>query len=93
MTYTSVDSVIESFPHSTFPKIEGEPDFASIKNIEKLIITNASSCESELGGGQHGISDLSSHQYVITRSQVTSSFPITIPELYRHFQPILPNPK
>ena len=55
MTYTSVDSVIESFPHSTFPKIEGEPDFASIKNIEKLIITNASSCESELGGGQHGM--------------------------------------
>lgn len=55
MTYSSVESVIESFPHSTLPKIEGEPDFAGIKNIEKLIITNASSCESELGGGQHGM--------------------------------------
>ena len=55
MTSTSVEAIIESFPHSTLPKIEGEPDFASIKNIEKLLITNASSCESELGGGQHGM--------------------------------------
>ena len=55
MTYSSVESVIESFPNSTISKIEGEPDFQSIKSIEKLIITNASSCESELGGGQHGM--------------------------------------
>ena len=55
MTHASVDSVIKSFSHSTFPKIEGELDFLSVKNIEKLVITNASSCKSELGEGHHGM--------------------------------------
>ena len=55
MTCTSVESAMESFPNSTLLKVEGEPEFDSIKIIIKLIITNAASCKSELGGGQHGV--------------------------------------
>ena len=50
-----MDSVIESFTYSTLSKIDGEPDFTCIKNVKKLLITNTSSRESELGGGQHGV--------------------------------------
>lgn len=55
MTGLTVKAVMETFTNSTILKIEEEPDFTNIKAIKKLIITNASSCKSELGGGQHGI--------------------------------------
>lgn len=50
-----IESIIESFTHSTIPKVEGKTDYKSIKEVEKLVIANASSCESELGGGLCGI--------------------------------------
>ena len=46
-----VESVIESFPDLIITRVEGEPTFKTIKEVEKCIITNASSIESELGGG------------------------------------------
>jgi len=55
MAGATVESIIESFPVSTIQCIEGESGFTSIKEIEKIIVTNASSIESELGGGQHGL--------------------------------------
>ena len=55
MVGTTVESIIESFPTSNIPSVEGEPTYKSIKEVEKYIITNASSIESELGGGQHGL--------------------------------------
>ena len=55
MAGSTVESIIESFSISTIQYIEGELDFKSIKEIEKIIVTNASSIESELGGGQHGL--------------------------------------
>lgn len=55
MIGTTVESIIESFPTSSIPSVEGEPTYKSIKEVEKCIITNASSIESELGGGQHGL--------------------------------------
>ena len=55
MGEASVESVIESFPDSIITRVEGEPTFKTIKEVEKCIITNASSIESKLGGGQHGL--------------------------------------
>ena len=55
MVATTVEAIIESFPTSSIPCIEGEPTYKSIKEVEKIIITNASSIESELGGGNHGL--------------------------------------
>ena len=46
-----VESVIEIFPNLSMPKVEGEPIYKLIKSIEKLIIENAASYESKLGGG------------------------------------------
>ena len=50
----SVDSVIEGFPYSTIEKHTGEPNYHSIKEVERKLIKNASSYPSELGGGNHG---------------------------------------
>ena len=55
MSRLTVESIIESFPTSNIPSVEGEPDYKTIKEVGKIIITNASSMESELGGGQHGL--------------------------------------
>ena len=58
MGEASVESVIESFPDSIIIRVEGELTFKTIKEVEKCIITNASSIESELKGGQHRLLDL-----------------------------------
>ena len=47
----TVESITEGFPNPSIPRIEGEPSFQSIKEIEKLLIENAASVSSELGGG------------------------------------------
>ena len=52
-TYT-VDAITESFPNPSTPKIEGQPTFKTIKEVEKLLDTNAALVQSELGGGDHG---------------------------------------
>ena len=43
MFATTVEAIIESFPTSSIPHIEGQPTYKSIKEVEKIIITNASS--------------------------------------------------
>jgi len=55
MGEASVELVIESFLDSIITRVEGEPTFKTIKEVEKCIITNTSSIESELGRGQHGL--------------------------------------
>ena len=54
MTDYTIEQCIESFPHSTFPKIEGEPTYEKIKQIHKLAAENAASVETTRGGGRHG---------------------------------------
>jgi len=54
MSLPSVEDIIASFPHPNVPKIDGEPTYKTIKEIEKILIINASSFQSELGGGAHG---------------------------------------
>ena len=38
-----VEQRIENFPHSTFPKQQGEPDNNKMQKIHKLAATNAAS--------------------------------------------------
>lgn len=53
MSLSSVEDIIASFPHPNVPKYEGELMHEAIKEIEKMLIINASLFESELGGGTH----------------------------------------
>ena len=55
MSSTIVENITDSFPNPTIPKIEGEPRYETIKSVEKLLIENASSVQSTLGGGNHGL--------------------------------------
>ena len=54
MTEITIEQYIESFPHSTFPKQEGESSYEKIQATHKLAAANASSVETTRGGGQHG---------------------------------------
>ena len=53
MSAISVDSIVASFPNPSIEKSDEEPAHNLIKKVEKLIIANASSMRSELGGGLH----------------------------------------
>ena len=53
MTNT-VEAVLESFPNQHIPRIQGEPSYKSITQVRKLILKNAASVHSNLGGGNLG---------------------------------------
>jgi hypothetical protein len=54
MTASTPDEVIAGFPHSSLPKVTGEPTFEDLKVIRRLLNTNAVSVSSYVGGGRHG---------------------------------------
>ena len=54
MSSYTVENIIESFPNSSIPIIEGKPTYDKIKQIEKLLIENTSSIQTTLGGGNYG---------------------------------------
>jgi hypothetical protein len=51
---TSVEKLVESFPHPDIPAIEGPPNYKTITDITRLLNANAASIHSELGGGNYG---------------------------------------
>jgi hypothetical protein len=51
---SALDERIAGFPHSTLPKVTGEPTFEDLKIIHRLINANAMSVFSYGGGGQNG---------------------------------------
>jgi hypothetical protein len=53
MMASTPDELIAGFPHSSFPKVTGEPTFEDIKVIWRLLSTNAMSFSSYVGGGRH----------------------------------------
>jgi hypothetical protein len=53
MTASTPDELISGFPHSSFPKVTGEPTFEDLKVIRRLLNTNAMSVSSYVGGGRH----------------------------------------
>jgi hypothetical protein len=54
MTASTLDELIAGFPHSSHPKVTGEPTFKDLKFIRWLLNTNAMSVVSYEGGGCHG---------------------------------------
>jgi hypothetical protein len=54
MTTSTPDELIAGFPHSSLPKVTGEPTFKDLKVIRWLLNTNAMSVASYEGGGFHG---------------------------------------
>jgi hypothetical protein len=54
MTASTPDELIVGFPHSSLPKVTGEPTFEDLKAIQQLLNTNSMSVSSYVGGGRHG---------------------------------------
>jgi hypothetical protein len=54
MTESTPDELIAGFPHSSLPKVTGEPTFEDLSVIWRLPNTNAMSIASYEGGGCHG---------------------------------------
>jgi hypothetical protein len=54
MTASTPDKLIAGFPHSSLPKVTGEPTFEDLKVIRWLLNTYAMSVASYKGGGRHG---------------------------------------
>jgi hypothetical protein len=54
MTASTPDELIVGFPHSSLPKVTGEPTFEDLKVIRRLLNTIAMSVAAYKGGGRHG---------------------------------------
>jgi hypothetical protein len=54
MTASAPDELIAGFPHSSLPKVTGEPTFEDLKVIRRLLNTNTMRVSSYVGGGRHG---------------------------------------
>jgi hypothetical protein len=54
MTASKPDELIAEFPHSSLPKVTGEPTFEDLKVIWRLLNTNTMSVASYEGGVRHG---------------------------------------
>jgi hypothetical protein len=54
MTASTPDELIVGFPHSSLPKVAGEPTCEDLKVIRRLLKTNAMSVSSYVGGGRYG---------------------------------------
>ena len=54
MSSTRIDYAATYFPHSSPTKIRGEPTYKSFKKLKNELRANASSVDSDLGGGDHG---------------------------------------
>jgi hypothetical protein len=53
MTASTRDELIAGCPHSSLPKVTGEPTFEDLKVIRRLLNTNDMSVSSYVGGGRH----------------------------------------
>jgi hypothetical protein len=54
MMASTLDELIAGLPHSSVPKLIGDPTFEDLKVILRLLNTNAMSVSSYEGGGRHG---------------------------------------
>ena len=54
MTTARIDYAATYFPHSSPTPIRGEPTYKTLKKLKSELRANASSVDSDLGGGDHG---------------------------------------
>eukprot|EP00957_Ditylum_brightwellii_P057213 4335201-Ditylum_brightwellii.AAC.1 len=50
---STVEEILNDFPHPTVPKVTGEPAYETIHRIHKILQENIASVHSNLGGGVH----------------------------------------
>jgi hypothetical protein len=75
MMASTPDELIAGFPHSSAPKVIGEPTFDDLKVIRRLLNINAVRVASYEGGGHHGhlIIIMTNEEYFVVAVDV---FPI-----------------
>jgi hypothetical protein len=54
MKYSTVEDVMESFPHPILPTVEGEPDYQTIHATRKFLQANSQAINTHLGRGTLG---------------------------------------
>eukprot|EP00957_Ditylum_brightwellii_P137597 10490100-Ditylum_brightwellii.AAC.1 len=54
MVAPSVNDLTKGFPQQHIPKIQGKHTYSAIKAIHKILMENAASVPTRLGGGNHG---------------------------------------
>jgi hypothetical protein len=54
MTASTPDKLLAGFPHSSLPKVTGEPTLEDLKVIQRLLNTKAMSIAKYEGGGRQG---------------------------------------
>jgi hypothetical protein len=54
MKYSTVEDVLESFPHHILPTVEGEPDYQTIHATRNFLQENSWAIDTHLGGGTLG---------------------------------------
>jgi hypothetical protein len=54
MKYSTVEDVMESFPHPVLTEVQGEPDYQTIHATRKFIQANSRAIDTHLGGGTLG---------------------------------------
>jgi hypothetical protein len=54
MKYSTVEDVMESFPHPVLPTVQGEPDYQTIHATRKFLQANSRAIDTHLGGGTLG---------------------------------------
>jgi hypothetical protein len=54
MTASTPNELVAGFPHSSLPKVTGDPTFEDLKVIWRLLNNKAMSVVSYEGGGRHG---------------------------------------
>jgi hypothetical protein len=54
MKYSTVEDVLDSFPHPILPSVEGEPDYQTIHTTRKFLQVNAQAIDTHLGGDTLG---------------------------------------
>eukprot|EP00957_Ditylum_brightwellii_P015822 1191704-Ditylum_brightwellii.AAC.1 len=53
-TAPTVADLEQSFPHTLIPEIQGSPTYEKLYEIQKLLMENAASVETQYGSGNHG---------------------------------------
>ena len=73
----SVDDYINGFPHPNLPKMQGQPSYESIAELQRLLNSNAASVNTTLGDGQLGYLALTIAPAIYaTHSQVAFVAPV-----------------
>jgi hypothetical protein len=54
MKYSTVEDVMESFPHPVLPTVQGETDYKTIHTTRKFLQANSRAIDTHLGGGTLG---------------------------------------